>query len=62
MTKKPKVVFNEIKYEEALVTLAEQIVAAVREDEGDKIDLEEYTADTLLDIADRTKELFTRRK
>lgn len=58
MAKKPKVIFNEIKYQEALETLAEQIVAMVVEDGGDKVDLDNYTSDTLYDLTDRAKELF----
>lgn len=50
--------FNEIKYQDALETLAVQLVAMVIEDEGEIYDLEDYSADAVYALTERVKELF----
>ncbi len=54
-------IFNEDKYQAALEALAEQIVAMVREDEGDMRDLEDYIADAQCEILERAKQLFKKK-
>lgn len=54
--------FDEKKYEAALKTLAEQLVAMTRQDYGDDeefflLELDDYLGDTIVDLKERIQEL-----
>jgi hypothetical protein len=56
-----RVKFNEKKYERALETLAEQLVAMAHEDYDEEekflLELENYTTDTIADLKDKIEKL-----
>lgn len=50
--------FNEDKYQKALKALAQQVVAMVKEDEGDENTLNDYMMDTVGDLQQAAEDLF----